>query len=108
MLVEQNKALLTRIDEINAQNKALSARIAELEGRVGKPPKTPKNLVATASRRQKANVADASTTKKGHKGHGGVTRELCPDPDVTRDIHVDPLRLRRETALCRPGARARL
>jgi transposase len=80
-LVEQNKTLLARIDE-------LLARIAELEGRAGKPPKTPTNSSLPPSSGQKANVANA-TTKKGRKGHPGVTRELCANPDVTRDVHVE-------------------
>src|SRR5579864_4690241 len=80
-LVEQNKTLLARIDE-------LLARIAELEGRAGKPPKTPTNSSLPPSSGQKANVASA-TTKKGRKGHPGVTRELCANPDVTRDFHVE-------------------
>ena len=74
-LVEQNKTLLARIDE-------LLARIAELEGRAGKPPKTPANSSLPPSSGRKANVA-AATTKKGRKGHPGVTRELCANPDVT-------------------------
>jgi transposase len=81
-VVEQNKTLLVRIDE-------LLARIAELEGRAGKPPKTPTNSSLPPSRGQKANVADASTTKKGRKGHPGVARELCANPDVTRDIYAE-------------------
>jgi transposase len=80
-LAEQNKTLLARIDE-------LLARIAELEGRAGKPPKTPTNSSLPPSSGQKANVANA-TTKKGRKGHPGVTRELCANPDVTRDVHVE-------------------
>src|SRR6201987_479444 len=80
-LVEQNKTLLARIDE-------LLARIAELEGRAGKPPKTPTNSSLPPSSGQKANVASA-TTKKGRKGHPGVTRELCANPDVTRNVHVE-------------------
>jgi transposase len=80
-LVEQNETLLARIDE-------LLARIAELEGRAGKPPKTPTNSSLPPSSGQKANVANA-TTKKGRKGHPGVTRELCANPDVTRDVHVE-------------------
>ena len=80
-LVEQNKTLLARIDE-------LLARIAELEGRAGKPPKTPTNSSLPPSSGQKANVANA-TTKKGRKGHPGVTRELCANPDVTRNVHVE-------------------
>jgi transposase len=78
---EQNKTLLARIDE-------LLARIAELEGRAGKPPKTPTNSSLPPSRGQKANVAGASGKKKKRKGRPGVTRELCPTPDVTRNIYV--------------------
>src|SRR5436190_16960938 len=54
-------SLLTRIDE-------LLARIAELEARAGKPPKTPTNSSLPPSSGQKANTANASTTKKGRKG----------------------------------------
>jgi hypothetical protein len=81
-LVEQNNSLLARIDE-------LLARIAELEGRGGKPPKTPANSSVPPSRGQKANVADPSAKKKCRKGRPGVTRELCPNPDVTRDVFAE-------------------
>jgi hypothetical protein len=80
-LLEQNRAQQARIDE-------LLARIAELEGRAGKPPKTPTNSSVPPSRGQKANVAGGSG-KKGRKGRPGVTRELCPTPDVTRNIYVE-------------------
>jgi transposase len=89
-------SLLTRIDELSDQNKklleqisALLARIAELEKRAGKPPKTPTNSSLPPSSGQKANVADAPGTKKGRKGRPGVARELCPNPDVTRDIFAE-------------------
>jgi transposase len=89
-------SLLARIDELSEQNKkllkqisTLLARIAELEARAGKPPKTPTNSSLPPSSGQKANVADASGTKKGRKGRPGVARELCPNPDVTRDIHAE-------------------
>src|SRR5438477_6913648 len=75
-------ALLTRIDE-------LLARIAELEARAGKPPKTPTNSSLPPSSGQKANTANGSTTKKGRKGRPGVARELCANPDVTRDIYAE-------------------
>ena len=66
-------SLLAKIDDLCEQNKVLLARIAELEGRAGKPPKTPTNSSLPPSSGQKANVANA-TTKKGRKGHPGVTR----------------------------------
>ena len=88
-------SLLAKIDDLHEHNKklleqnnALLARIAELEGRAGKPPKTPTNSSVPPSRGQKANVAGASGKKKKRKGRPGVTRELCPNPDVTRNIYV--------------------
>jgi transposase len=79
-LAGQNNALLARIDE-------LLARIAELEARGGKPPKTPANSSVPPSRGQKANTAEGE--KKSRKGRPGVTSELCPNPDVTRDIYAE-------------------
>src|SRR5215831_12104755 len=81
-LLKQNNSLLARIDE-------LLARIAELEGRGGKPPKTKSNSSLPPSSRQKANVADKSGKKKCRKGRPGVARELCPNPDVTRDFFAE-------------------
>ena len=82
-------SLLAKIGDLVEQNKALLARIAELEGRAGKPPKTPTNSSLPPSSGQKANVADAAATKRSRKGHPGVARELCVNPDVTRDIYVE-------------------
>jgi hypothetical protein len=89
-------SLLARIDELFEQNKklleqnsALLARIVELENRGGKPPKTPANSSVPPSRGQKGNVRDASGEKKGRKGRPGVTRELCPNPDVTCNIFAE-------------------
>src|SRR5215470_18629096 len=83
-------SLLTKIDELVEQNKALLERIAELEGRGGgKPPKTPKNSSLPPSGGQKANVAGTSTKKKCRKGRPGVARELCPNPDVTHDVFAE-------------------
>ena len=42
-LLEQISGLTARVEELLAQNKALRARIAELEAKHGKPPKTPDN-----------------------------------------------------------------
>ncbi len=88
-LLAQNQALLARIDALLEQNKTLLARIAELEARVGQPPKTPTNSSLPPSRGQKANCSEASTGKKGRKGRPGVARALCPDPDATRDIYAE-------------------
>ena len=53
-------SLLSQIDELLDQNKALLARIAELEAKLGTPPKTPANSSLPPSRGQKANAAATS------------------------------------------------
>src|ERR1700758_5584117 len=88
-LSDKNNSLQARIDELLKQISTLLARIAELEARAGKPPKTPTNSSLPPSSGQKANVADASAPKRGRKGHPGVARELCANPDVTRDIYAE-------------------
>ena len=71
------------------QNKVLLARIAELEAKLGRPPKTPTNSSLPPSTGQKANAGEARAEKKRRKGRPGVARELCPNPDETRDIYAD-------------------
>src|SRR6516164_10396838 len=96
-LVARIDELVAKINELHQQNstlfeqnKALLERIAELEGRGGKPPKTPTNSSLPPSSGQKANVADKSGRKKKcRKGRPGVARELCPNPDVTRDFFAE-------------------
>ncbi len=83
------RSLLSKIDDLLAEIKALHARIAELEGRSGQPPKTPTNSSLPPSRGQKANVGPPAAGKKRRKGRPGVARELCPNPDVTRDIYAE-------------------
>jgi Family of unknown function (DUF6444) len=56
---------LAKIDDLLEQNKALLARIAELEGRAGKPPK---NSSLPPSSGQKADVADALLRRNAAKG----------------------------------------
>ena len=88
-LFAQNGQLLERIDDLLVTNKGLLARIAELEARQGPPPKTPPKTPANSSlppsSGQKANAAP-DTNKKRRKGRPGVARELCANPDQTRDI----------------------
>ena len=83
-LVQQ---LLTRIDELLAQNKALLARVAELEAKLGQPPKTPDNSSLPPSRGQKAN-AEPPATKPPRKGRPGVARQLAENPDATRRCYA--------------------
>jgi transposase len=81
--------LLVRIEDLLAQNKALLARIAELEAKLGRPATTPTNSSLPPSRGQKANVANTPREKKGRKGRPGVARALCPNPDATREVYAD-------------------
>src|SRR5450631_3192183 len=88
-LLEQISGLTARVDELLAQNKALLARIAELEAKHGKPPKTPDNSSLPPSRSQKGNVAEATRVKKARKGHPGAARALAENPDATRCIYAE-------------------
>ena len=92
-IVTQNASLLGRIDELLAEIKALNARIAELEARGGqppsKPPKTPANSSLPPSSGHKANATTTAGQKKQRKGRPGVARELCQNPDVTRDVYAE-------------------
>jgi hypothetical protein len=63
-------------------------RIAGLEARHGRPPKTPTNSSVPPSKGQKADRPDAPAQKQGRKGRPSVARALCPDPDVTREIYA--------------------
>jgi transposase len=79
--------LLTRIDELLAQIKAQNARIAELEAKLGQPPKTPDNSSLPPSRGQKAN-AEPPATRPPRKGRPGVARRLAESPDATRRFYA--------------------
>ena len=81
--------LLAQNDELLAQVKALLARIAELEARTGQPPKTPTNSSLPPSRGQKANATEHKSGKKRRKGRPGVARELCANPNATRDVRAE-------------------
>jgi transposase len=86
-IAEQNASLLERIDDLLAQNKALLARVAELEAKLGQPPKTPDNSSLPPSKGQKSN-AQETAPKKGRRGRPGVARALCANPDATRNIYA--------------------
>src|ERR1700686_340794 len=88
-LLRQISGLTARVDELVAQNKALLARIAELEAERGKPPKTPDNSSLPPSRGQKGNVAERTRVKKARKGRPGAARALAENPDATRDIYAE-------------------
>jgi hypothetical protein len=94
---------LAKIDDLVKQNGALPALIGELEGRAGK---TPTNSSLPPSSGQRANVADALATKeRPRKAPRRSTRALSQPRRDARYLHR-ALRLRRETARCRPNTRA--
>ena len=80
-LVQQNGELLAEI-------KRLLARVAELEAKLGQPPKTPDNSSLPPSRGQKAN-AEPPAAKPQRKGRPGVTRKLAEKPDATRRFYAE-------------------
>ena len=77
-------ALLARIDALIAENAALRARVAELEAKLGLPPKTPNNSSTPPSQGRKAS-GDAATKAKGNP-HAGAHRPLHPNPTAKRDL----------------------
>ena len=76
--------LLARIEELAAINGLLTARVAELEARLGLPPKTPDNSSVPPSKGQKPS--DPGKAKDKAKPHAGAHRPLHPNPTSTRNI----------------------
>lgn len=69
---------------------ALTKRIAELEAKLGLPPKTPSNSSLPPSRGQKGS-GEASTRPKG-KPHKGSHRALHPAPTRTLEVRSERCR----------------
>ena len=67
------------IDRQTAQIEVLAKRVAELEAKLGKPPKTPDNSSVPPSQGHKPNRAERRAAKR--KGHPGVARALSENPD---------------------------
>jgi transposase len=70
-------ALLARIE-------ALMARVAELEAKLGLPPKTPDNSSVPPSKGQKRS--DPTVPKDKAKPYGGAHRPLHPNPTSKREV----------------------
>jgi transposase len=66
----------------------LNARIAELEAKLGRPPKTPDNSSLPPSRGQKANT-EPLAMKPQRKGRPGVARKLAEKPDARRRFYAE-------------------
>ena len=77
-------SLLERIEVLMAQNAALAARVAELEAKLGLPPKTPDNSSLPPSKGQKPSLP--SVPKRKAKPHPGAHRLLHPNPTRHHDV----------------------
>ena len=77
-------ALMEQNGKLAEQNKALAARVAELEAKLNIPPKTPGNSSLPPSKGQKANKPEKA--KKERKGRPGVARKLSENPDRVLEV----------------------
>src|SRR5271166_3886247 len=73
-------AQAAQIEAQSAQIEKLTRRTAELEAKLGGPPKTPYNSSVPPSQGRKPNRAERRAAKK-RKGRPGVFRALAPHPD---------------------------
>src|SRR5271168_3507194 len=90
-LLQQISGLTARVDELVMQNKALLARIAELEAEHGKPPKTPDNSSLPPSRGQKGNLRMWRRARRGRSGTRegvGPCRSAADQADHNTDQSV--------------------
>jgi transposase len=77
-------ALIARVDMLVAANARLAARVAELEAKLGLPPKTPDNSSVPPSKGQKPSGSSAPKAKA--KPHRGAHRPLHPNPTSKREV----------------------
>lgn len=82
--------ILAQADVIARQTvqiEALTKRVADLEAKLGKPPKTPDNSSVPPSQGHKPNRAERRAAKK--KGHPGAFRPLSAQPDRVVEARID-------------------
>ena len=80
------RALWAQVQMLTSQVLALSARVAELEAKLGDPPKTPDNSSVPPSQGKKPNRADKPRRegpREGSLGRKGGGRMLAENPDET-------------------------
>jgi len=107
LLALSKENLVAMILAQHAQIAALTARIMELEARLGGPPKTPDNSSLPPSKGQKPNLPDRP--KKPHSGRPGVARRLAEHPGQNRRGDAGGLSaLRPHARPCRPARHPRL
>lgn len=83
-LIEMILAQAAAIAEQGRQIAALTARVAELEAKLGLPPRTPDNSSTPPSRGHKPSRNAASQDKR--QAHPGAHRPLHPSPTSKRDV----------------------
>jgi transposase len=66
----------------------LTRRVADLEAKLGLPPKTPDNSSVPPSQGQKANVAPKPKRSR-RKGREGRHRDLDPHPTAVREVRAE-------------------
>ena len=67
---------------------ALLDRVAALEAKLARPPKTPDNFSVPLSRGRKANRPPRSKKPRRKREHRGVTRQLAAAADHVVDCHA--------------------
>lgn len=77
-------ALTARNGALVAEVTRLAARVADLEAKLGLPPKTPGNSSVPPSKGHKPS--GSSTPKAKAKPHPGAHRPLHPNPTTKRDV----------------------
>jgi transposase len=90
-LVAETRELSARVEVFEAENialrnenAALRMRVAELQAKLGLPPKTPDNSSTPPSQGHKAS--GAANAKPKAKSHAGAHRPLHPNPTRCRDV----------------------
>lgn len=83
-LLARLEAMEARIEALLLENLALRKRVAELEARLGLPPKTPDNSSTPPS--LGAKVSSEPGAKPKAKPHPGQHRVLHPHPTTVRDV----------------------
>jgi transposase len=79
-LIELVLAQTAQIEAQSVRIEELTQRVAELEAKLGQPPKTPDNSSLPPSQARKPSRAERRAAKK-RKGRPGVSRALAPSPD---------------------------
>jgi transposase len=86
---ERNALKQLNSDELVDIILALQAKVKELEDRLNRPPKTPRNSSTPPSQERKAKRRKKPQAKRGPKeGHPGVSRTKTK-PDITVELRVE-------------------